>query len=69
MLVADPAQVRTLAVTSRGHFRAAFDDFAPRECIIEVDGPGPMTPNLRLLPLRRIPRPVFPFDPETVWPR
>ena len=68
VLGVDLARVRTLVVKSRGHFRAAFEDFAPRDRIIEVDGPGLTTPNLRLLPLRRIPRPVFPLDPATVWP-
>ncbi|MBN8490850.1 MAG: M81 family metallopeptidase [Burkholderiales bacterium] len=74
----DPAQLellgvelgtlRTLVVKSRGHFRAAFDDFAARERIIEVDAPGLSTPNLGTLPLQRIPRPIYPLDPEAVWP-
>lgn len=64
----DPAtDVRTLVVKSRGHFRAAFEGFAPAERIIEVDGPGLTTPMLARLPLRRIPRPVYPLDPDTRW--
>lgn len=59
--------VRTLVVKSRGHFRAAFDGFATVGRIVEVDGPGLTTPNLRQLPLRRIRRPVFPLDPDAVW--
>jgi microcystin degradation protein MlrC len=39
-LQADLCQVRTLVVKSRGHFRAAFDDFAPPSRIIEVDCPA-----------------------------
>lgn len=61
------AGVRTLVVKSRGHFRAAFDDFAPADRIVEVDGPGLTTPRLARLPLQRTPRPVWPLDPEACW--
>ena len=64
----DLASVRTLVVKSRGHFRAAFEGFAPAERILEVDGPGLTTPRLQRLPLARVPRPVFPLDEETRWP-
>jgi len=64
----DLAQVRTLVVKSRGHFRAAFDSFTPPERILEVDCPGLTTPNLRLLPWTRMPRPIFPIDDDVVWP-
>lgn len=64
----DPdTDVRTLVVKSRGHFRAAFADFAPPGHIIEVDGPGLTTPVLKRLALKNIPRPVFPLDPDTPW--
>lgn len=68
VLGVDMGSVRTLVVKSRGHFRAAFEDFAAPDRIIEVDGPGLTSPNLRQLPLQRVPRPVFPLDPDTVWP-
>jgi microcystin degradation protein MlrC len=68
LLGVDLDALRTLVVKSRGHFRAAFDDFASRERIVEVDTPGLTTPNLRMLPLQRIPRPIYPLDPEVVWP-
>lgn len=74
----DPAQLkalgedlsgtRVLVAKSRGHFRAGFDRFAPPERIVEVDAPGLTTPNLATLPWTRLPRPVFPIDPGTVWP-
>jgi microcystin degradation protein MlrC len=74
----DPAQleafgidlraVRTLVVKSRGHFRAAFEDFAPPARIFEVDAPGATSPNLATLGLRRLPRPCFPLDADTRWP-
>ena len=59
--------MRTLVVKSRGHFRAAFDGFAPADRIVEVDGPGLTTPNLARLPLQRIPRPVYPLDLDAEW--
>jgi microcystin degradation protein MlrC len=65
VLGADLSRVRTLVVKSRGHFRAAFDDFAVPGRIVEVDGPGLTTPNLASLPLARVPRPIFPLDAET----
>lgn len=67
VLGVDLAQVRTLVVKSRGHFRAAFEGFARPERIIEVDCPGLTTPNLRSLPWTRLPRPVFPIDEDAVW--
>jgi microcystin degradation protein MlrC len=57
--------VRTLVVEGRGHFRAAFDGFAPPERIVEVDGRGLTTPNRESL--QRVPRPIFPLDPDTTW--
>ncbi len=60
-------QVRTLVVKSRGHFRAAFDDFAPPERILEVDCLGLTTPNLKSLPWRYMPRPIYPIDDHTTW--
>jgi microcystin degradation protein MlrC len=62
------SQVRTLVVKSRGHFRAAFDGFAPPERILEVDCPGLTTPNLKSLPWTRLPRPIYPIDEEATWP-
>ena len=67
VLGVDLATVRTLVVKSRGHFRAAFEGFAPPERIVEVDAPGLTTPNLRTLPWRHLPRPMFPIDEDAVW--
>lgn len=67
VLGVDLATVRTLVVKSRGHFRAAFDTFAPPERILEVDCPGLTTPNLAPLPWTRLPRPVYPLDEATAW--
>lgn len=67
VLGVDLATVRTLVVKSRGHFRVAFEGFAPAERIVEVDCPGLTTPNLRTLPWQHLPRPVFPIDEDAVW--
>ena len=67
VLGVDLTQVRTLVVKSRGHFRAAFDDFAPPGRILEVDCPGLTTPNLKSLPWRHLPRPMYPIDDHTTW--
>ena len=58
---------RSLIVKSRGHFRAAFDEFFPDECIIEVDVPGLTTPVLQNVPWQRVPRPIYPLDPDMAW--
>lgn len=68
VLGVDLRSVRTMVVKSRGHFRAAFEDFAPASRIIEVDAPGATSPKLATLGLTRLPRPCFPLDPDTVWP-
>ena len=67
VLGVDLATVRTLVVKSRGHFRVAFEGFAPSERIIEVDAPGLTTPNLSTLPWQHLPRPMFPIDEDAVW--
>jgi microcystin degradation protein MlrC len=68
VLGVDLAQVKTLVVKSRGHFRAAFAGFAAADRILEVDCPGLTTPNLQTLQWTRMPRPIYPLDAETRWP-
>lgn len=63
----DLTTVQTLVVKSRGHFRAAFTEFAPADRILEVDCPGLTTPNLATLPWTRLPRPVYPIDTHAQW--
>ena len=67
ILGVDLADVRTLVVKSRGHFRAAFDTFAPPARIFEVDCPGLTTPKLKTLPWTRMRRPVYPIDDTAHW--
>ena len=63
----DLATVRILLIKSRGHFRAGFDEYFTPQQIIEVDAPGLTTPIIPRLDLQRVPRPVYPLDPEMSW--
>jgi len=63
----DIAAARCVVVKSRGHFRAGFDEFFPDDRIFEVDAPGLTSPVLRNFRWRRLPRPVFPLDPDAAW--
>ncbi len=55
-----PEEMDVLVVKSAVHFRAAF---APLDgCIIEADGPGLTSLDLRPFPFARIQRPIFPLD-------
>ncbi len=67
VLGVDLGTVITMVVKSRGHFRAAFEGFAPPDRILEVDCPGLTTPNLATLPWTRLPRPISPLDPDLTW--
>jgi microcystin degradation protein MlrC len=61
----DPLREKILVVKSTIHYRAAFEPIA-RE-IIEVDAPGLSSSNLARFPYRRVRRPIFPLDPDTVY--
>ncbi len=63
----DLAQVRVLVLKSRGHFRAAFDEFFSNAQIVEVDVPGLTTPVLANVDWQRMPRPIYPLDPDMRW--
>ncbi|MBI3452896.1 MAG: M81 family metallopeptidase [Rhodospirillales bacterium] len=63
----DIAKARTVAVKSRGHFRAGFDEFFSPGQVYEVDTSGLTSPVLSRLPLKGVLRPVFPLDPDTTW--
>ena len=69
MLGVDLARVRSLVVKSRGHFRAAFDEVFANDRILEVDVPGLTTPVLSRVAWQRMPRPIYPLDPDTRWPQ
>ena len=63
------AAARAVAVKSRGHFRAGFDEFFPPAQVIEVDAPGLTSPVLNRFDFKNLPRPVFPIDLQAEWPR
>ncbi len=63
----DIAAARTVAVKSRGHFRAAFDEFFEPGQIVNVDAPGLTSPILSRFDFKRLPRPVVPIDAATEW--
>jgi microcystin degradation protein MlrC len=61
----DPLREKILVVKSTIHYRAAFEPIAKE--IIEVDAPGLSSSNLARFPYRRVRRPIFPLDPDTVY--
>lgn len=61
------ADARTVVVKSRGHFRAAFDEFFAPENIYSVDAPGLTSPILSRFDFQNLPRPVVPMDDLAVW--
>ena len=63
----DIARARTVAVKSRGHFRAGFDEFFEGERILEVDTPGLTSPVLTRFAFKNLPRPVYPLDEDATW--
>lgn len=63
----DAATACSTVVKSRGHFRAGFQHLFPPERIVEIDVPGLTSPNLANFPWKKLPRPVYPLDPETTW--
>ncbi len=58
----EPLDMKIVAVKSPNGFRAAYEPIAKR--IFIVDTPGASTANLRSLPFRRVPRPIYPLDPK-----
>lgn len=48
----DPARQKVLLIKSRGHFRADFEPIS--DCIIEVDAPGAVNPNILRYPYQHV---------------
>ena len=63
----DIGSARSVVVKSRGHFRAGFDEFFKPEHVHEIDAPGLTSPVLSNFEFKNLPRPVYPFDADTVW--
>jgi microcystin degradation protein MlrC len=62
----EPRYCKIVVVKSPNGFRAAYEPIA--KAILLVDTPGVSTANLRTLPFLRVPRPIYPLDPETPRP-
>ena len=58
----EPRTKSVVALKSMQHFRADFDAIAAR--VIVCDSGALCTPRYRLLEYRKVPRPIFPLDPE-----
>jgi len=63
----DIASARVVVLKSRGHFRAAFDEFFADEQIVSVDAPGLTSPILARFDFKKLPRPVVPLDDISTW--
>ena len=63
----DIGKAHTVAVKSRGHFRAGFIPWFPPERVYEVDTVGLTSPVLERHQWSRIPRPSYPLDEEVAW--
>jgi microcystin degradation protein MlrC len=63
----DIADLRTVVVKSRGHFRAGFDEYFAPENVYELDCPGLTSPVLKNFDWRDLVRPVYPLDEEATW--
>ncbi|MBL0389353.1 M81 family metallopeptidase [Tumebacillus sp. ITR2] len=55
----DPLGTPLIVLKSRGHFRASFEPLA--HAILEVDAPGPASPDLSRNTYERIRRPIWPI--------
>ena len=65
----DIGEAHTVAVKSRGHFRAGFRPWFPSEKVLEIDTEGLTSPVLERIQWHGLPRPVYPLDEETIWER
>jgi microcystin degradation protein MlrC len=62
----EPRDARIVQVKSPMAFRAAYADIADEVLIVRA--PGAASPDLRALPWRHLPRPIYPLDEDLVWP-
>ncbi len=62
----EPDDARIVQVKSPMAFRAAYADIADE--ILIIAAPGAASPDIVTLPWKRVPRPIYPLDPDVVWP-
>jgi microcystin degradation protein MlrC len=63
----EPTAKRHVAIKSRIHWRADLGKLAG--AIVECAGLGVCTSNYDEITFRNVRRPIYPLDPDTVWPR
>lgn len=63
----DIAKAHTVAVKSRGHFRAGFIPWFQPDQVYEIDTAGLTSPVLERHQWNRIPRPSYPLDESASW--
>jgi microcystin degradation protein MlrC len=61
----DPTRRRVIALKGKGHFRAAFEPIASQ--VILVEGPGITGADLSRLTFKKVKRPIWPLDDDTVF--
>jgi len=61
----EPRDAQIVIVKSPAAFRAAYEPLAAE--VVVIDAPGVCNPNLRSLPFRRAPRPIYPLDEIETW--
>ena len=61
----DVSRCRIVGVKSSAHFRAGFEGIAKH--IVGTDPPGLSTSNLPSFPYRRVRRPIYPLDRDTMY--
>ena len=54
-----------ICLKSANHFRSFFEPIA--DAVVTADPPGLRAGNLKTYPYRRLTRPIYPLDPDTVW--
>jgi microcystin degradation protein MlrC len=56
----DPQKMKFVVVKNMMNFRSGYGDFAKAFYVLDIPGPTPS--DMRLLPFRRVPLPIFPLD-------
>jgi microcystin degradation protein MlrC len=63
----DPRTAKFVGVKNMMNFRYGYGEFAKAWFVLDL--PGPTPPDMRMLPFRRVDRPVFPLDPVEGEPK
>ena len=61
----EPRRMKIVVVKSPNGFRAEYEPIARK--IFLVDTPGVSSANLRSMPYRRVPRPIYPLDADVKY--